>query len=94
MLSGLIIVLSPVFVTAITSVIKMLPEFATLTSSRKPIIRLVAGVVSLVYVSVGIWLNPDLVNTEGVLDTVVADVLLAFVAWVGSIGTYHTFVEK
>ena len=93
MLTPILVALTPFIVNFVTNLIKKLPTFAELRVSRRPVIRLLAGIVSFLVVTLGMWVNPGSVS-EDVLATVSINVILSFGAWIGSIGTYHAFFEK
>ena len=93
MITALILASTPFIVNAMTGLIKMLPTFADMRASRKPVIRVVAAVVSLAYVSFGLWLEPGSVSSD-MITTAVSTLGLAFVAWLSSLGSYAAFFSK
>jgi hypothetical protein len=93
MFTTILLAITPFVINAVTSLIKKLPTFESLRVSRKPAIRLLAGVISLIYVGVGMWINPELVS-EDMLTTSVQALGLAFVAWMSSLGSYQAFIKK
>lgn len=94
MFATLILTLTPFLLNAVTGLIKTLPTFETLKyGTRRPILRLLAAGVSLVYVSLGLWLAPGSVSPDA-LTTVFTTVGLAFLAWLSSLGSYAAFFSK
>lgn len=93
MLTAIIFGITPFLVNAITGIIKSLPTFSDLIVSRKPVVRTIAAVVSLVYVSLGLWLEPGSVSDDAIT-TATGTVGLAFVTWLSSLGSYHAFFDK
>ncbi|OGG65163.1 hypothetical protein A2Z56_02635 [Candidatus Kaiserbacteria bacterium RIFCSPHIGHO2_12_45_16] len=93
MLTALLISVTPFLVNAVTGLIKMLPSFASLRESRRPIIRLVAALASFGYVGLGLWIEPDLVSGD-TLNAVIGTFGLTFITWLSSLGSYHAFFNK
>ncbi len=93
MFSSLLVAFTPFIINGFTGLIKKLPAFSTLRVSRRPVIRLLAGAISLVYVTLGVWLEPDSVS-QSTLTTVVETTVLAFVAWMSSLGSYQAFFKE
>lgn len=93
MLTAIILAVTPFLVNAITGFVKMLPTFADLRGSRKPVIRAIAAFVSLAYVALGLWLEPGSVSDD-MLTTAIGTAGLAFITWLSSLGSYHAFFDK
>jgi hypothetical protein len=92
-MSTIVVLIAPFFVNIVTGYIKSAPTFASLQESRKPIIRLIAGLISFLFVTVSMWVNPDSVSND-MLQTASIDLMLTAVTWASSLGTYHAFFEK
>lgn len=89
----LIVALSPFITNALTGWMKSWSPFSGLTDeARKPVVRFLAAVLSLAYVMGGAWVTG---NVEGsMLSVSFQGVVVAFVAWLGSIGSYSAFFHK
>jgi len=93
MFTAILVVVAPFMVNAITGLIKMLPTFSELRVSRRPVIRMIAALVSFTYVVLGMWIDPSSISDTALVEAVSA-VGLTVVAWFTSQVTYTQFFKK
>lgn len=91
-MSALIISLSPFITSALTGWLKGLPPFAGLSDNARPtVIRLLAALVSLVYVVAGMYITGNM--SADVLANALNAFIFAMLAWLGSLGIFHAFFQ-
>jgi hypothetical protein len=92
-MSALIIAFSPFITSALTGWLKGLPAFTTLTDNARPtVVRLLAAAVALAYVLAGMYVTGSI--TPDVLSNALNAFIFALLAWLGSLGIFHTFFQK
>lgn len=93
MITAVIMMLSPFIVNVVTQLVKRLPTFESINNSRNLAIRALAGFISVVYVVFAMWVDPNSISDDVLANTFVT-AGLAFVTWLSSLGSYHTFLKE
>lgn len=93
MFSAIFVAITPFLVSGITQLVKQLPSFAEMRLARRPVIRVLAGVISLLYIMFTMWMNPEMTQGGALTDTLTA-LGLSVGAWLSSVGAYHTLSDK
>lgn len=89
-ITALVLALSPVLVSKITGLLKALPRFAEAKESRKPLVRSLVAVVSVVYVVLTAWVTGAEIDATQ-LNELVMTAVTAFIMWLSTLGWYHAF---
>lgn len=92
-LTALGLVLIPGIVTAITGAVKMMPTFAYVSdSSRKPLVRLIAALISFVVVLLSQWTTGGF-NTD-VISASLQTLIFTAGTWFASLGIFHGVFQR